>query len=144
MSEKPTPAVHWSFWLIAIVAMIWNSMSMLNFFMQMNVDMLASYRENARLLVESRPLWATIAFALAVFGGTLGSVLLLLRKRIAYYVLIASLLGVIVTMLPYFNLPSAKISFGLFELLMYTLLPLAVAIFLPWYARRVGGHGWLD
>jgi len=34
----------------------------------------------------------------AVFGGALGSLLLLLRKLAAYYLFLASLLGVIVTM----------------------------------------------
>ena len=37
MTEKTTGGVHWSFWVIAAVALIWNLMGSANFFMQMNL-----------------------------------------------------------------------------------------------------------
>ena len=98
MNNENIGGVHRSFWAIGAVALIWNVMGCINFFMQMNPDALADYPEAARSLVEGRPGWATGAFAIAVFGGALGCLLLLLRKSAAYYLFIASLLGVIVTM----------------------------------------------
>jgi len=71
---------HWSFWVICIVALIWNVMGSINFIMQTNPEMLANYPETAQSLIASRPLWATIAFAIAVFGGALAEILLLLKK----------------------------------------------------------------
>ena len=97
MKDETVGGVHWSFWAIGAVALIWNVMGVINFFVQMNPDLLAEYRESERAIVEGRPAWATGAFAIAVFGGALGCLLLLLRKSAAYYVFIASLLGVIVT-----------------------------------------------
>ncbi len=41
------------------------------------------------------PAWMTVAFAVGVIGGTLGSALLLLRKKLAVPVLAASLAGYI-------------------------------------------------
>ena len=79
MSDKSAGNIHWSFWVIGAVALIWNGMGAINYGMQMNPDMLASYRESERAIIEGRPAWATAGFAFAVFGGTLGSVLLLLR-----------------------------------------------------------------
>lgn len=70
----------------------------LNFVMQMDASAIASFPETHRAIIESRPAWAMAGFALAVFGGALGCVLLLLRKAIASYVFAASLLGVIITM----------------------------------------------
>ena len=99
MNDKTVGGVHWSFWIIGAVALIWNVMGVINFFMQMNPDVLAAYRESERAIVEGRPVWATGGFAIAVFGGALGGLLLLLRKSAAFYVFIASLLGVIVTMI---------------------------------------------
>ena len=72
-------------------------MGSMNFIMQMTPDMLTNYPEAAKSLIASRPIWATGAFAIAVFGGLIGDILLILKKSIAYYLFIASLLGVVVT-----------------------------------------------
>ena len=98
MNDKTVSGVHWSFWLIGAVALIWNVVGVINFFMQMNPDVLAAYRESERAIIEARPAWATGAFAIAVFGGALGSLQLLFRKSAVYCLFIASLPGVIVTM----------------------------------------------
>ena len=101
MKDKTVCGVHWSFWAIGTVALIWNVMGIMNFFMQMKAGMLAEMPESQRAIIESRPAWATGAFAIAVFGGALGCLLLLLRKSAAFYLFIASLLGVIVQLIPY-------------------------------------------
>jgi hypothetical protein len=65
----------------------------MNFFMQMNAQIVASMPDAYRAIVETPPAWATGAFASAVFGGALGGVLLLLRKSIAVYVFVVSFVG---------------------------------------------------
>ncbi|MCH7569152.1 MAG: hypothetical protein IH919_01085, partial [Deltaproteobacteria bacterium] len=94
MNDETVGGVRWSFWAIGAVALIWNVMGVINFFVQMNADTLAAMPESHRAIVEGRPAWATGGFAIAVFGGALGCLLLLLRKSAAYYLFIASLLGV--------------------------------------------------
>lgn len=140
MNDKTVDKVHWSFWTIGAVALIWNLMGAINFFMQMNPELLAFYRESERALIEGRPVWATAGFALAVFGGVFGSALLLMKKSIAFHVFIASLLGVIVTMI---HALGADIDFGLGEILGIILMPLVVAAFLIWYTKRVESKGWI-
>ena len=93
MSDETIGGVHWSFRAIGTVALIWNVLGCINFFVQMDPDMLSAYRESERAIVEGRPAWATGAFAVAVFGGALGCLLLLLRKSAAFYLFIVSLLG---------------------------------------------------
>ena len=73
---------HWSFWVICIVALIWSLMGSINFVMQTNSEMVASFPEAAQSLITSRPPWATIAFAVAVFGGVFAELLLLLKNRL--------------------------------------------------------------
>ena len=90
-----------------------------------------SYRE----IIESRPAWATVAFAIAVFGGTLGCLLLLLRKSAAFYLFIASLLGAIVQMTPHLGMDGATIGVGAF---------LLVAAFLIWYSKQAESKRWLS
>lgn len=140
MNDKTDGGIHWSFWAIGVIALIWNLMGATNFLMQMNPDMLALYRESERAIIEGRPVWATAGFALAVFGGALGSVLLLLRKSAAFYAFVASLLGVIVAMI---HATSADIAFGLGEILGIILMPLVMAAFLIWYSKRVESKGWI-
>ena len=143
MNDKTVGGVHWSFWAIGAVTLIWNVMGGINFLVQMNADALASFPESHRAIIESRPAWATGAFAIAVFGGALGCLLLLLRKSAAYYFFIASLLGVMVTMAHTLVIASSTTDFSPFEILMMILMPLVVAAFLIWYSKRVQSKGWI-
>jgi len=116
-------------------------MGAINFIVQMNPDMLTAYRESERAIIDGRPAWATVGFAIAVFGGALGCLLLLLRKSAAYYLFIASLLGVIVTMA---HTLGVGINFGLGEILGFIILPVVVAAFLVWYSKNAENRGWFS
>ena len=140
MTGKSVTRVHWSFWAIGAVALIWNLLGCVNFVVQINPDMVAAYRATEQAIIKGRPAWATGAFALAVFGGAAGSVLLLFRRSAAIYLFVASLIGVIATMV---HTLGAGITFGVGEILGIILMPLAVALFLLWYARRARGKGWI-
>ncbi len=144
MIDENVGGVHWSFWAIGAVALIWNVMGVINFFVQMNADVLAAMPESNRAIVEGRPAWATGGFAIAVFGGALGCLLLLLRKSAAYYLFIASLLGVIVTVIHTLGIASSTIDFSPFEIFMMILMPLVVAAFLIWYSKQVQSKGWTN
>jgi len=143
MNDETVGGVHWSFWAIGTVALIWNVMGVINYFVQMNADMVASMPETHRAIIEVRPAWATGAFAIAVFGGALGCLLLLLRKSAAYYLFIASLLGVIVAMTPHLDMIGSTIN-DPFEIVMMILMPLVVAAFLIWYSKQAQSKGWIS
>jgi hypothetical protein len=143
MNDENIGGVHWSFWAIVIVALMWNVMGVINFFWQMNADALASFPETHRAIIEGRPAWATGGFAIAVFGGVLGCLLLLLRKSAATYLFFASLLGVIVTITHTLVIASSTIDFSPFEILMMILMPLVVATFLIWYSKWAESKGWI-
>ncbi|MGB5625107.1 MAG: hypothetical protein WBM61_05195 [Woeseiaceae bacterium] len=144
MNKQTVSRVHWSFWIIGAVALIWNVMGVMNFFMQMNADAIAAMPETHRAIVESRPAWATGGFAVAVFCGALGCLLLLLRKSAAFYLFIASLLGVIVTMVHTLAVAVSTIDFGAFEIFMMILSPVVVAALLIWYSKRAERKGWIS
>ncbi|MDH3692260.1 MAG: hypothetical protein OEU36_22730 [Gammaproteobacteria bacterium] len=81
MNEKTVVGVHWSFWVIGAVGLIFNLGGCMNYITQMNVEMATSMPDVYRAIVESRPVWGTGAFAIAVFGGALGCLLLLMTRR---------------------------------------------------------------
>lgn len=136
-------SVHWTFWIIGTVALIWNLMGCMNFIMQMNADALAGYSEAARTLVEGRPAWATVGFAVAVFGGAAGCLLLLLRKYASYYAFVASLLGVMVTLGHTIGMADSTFEVPV-EIWVGTLMSLVVAALLVWYSKRAQSKGWLS
>lgn len=141
MSEENENSVHWSFWVIGAIALIWNGLGAINYLVQMNAESIDAYREVERALIAGRPAWATGAFAIAVFVGTLASVLLLLRRSAATYLFVASALGVIVTIA---HSLGSDVDFGPGEMIGIVLMPLAVAIFLVWYSNFAESRGWIS
>ena len=138
MNDETVVGVHWSFWAIGAVGLVFNLMGCMNFFSQMDADMVASMPEAYRAIVESRPAWATGAFAVAVFGGALGGILLLLRKSAAYYVFIASLVGAVAAQIPFLGMAGFPI-----EALVGGLMQLVVGAFLVWYAKLAERKYWV-
>ena len=54
MSTKTVSAVHWSFWAISAVALIWNVMGSINFLMQMNAAALTLFYESHHAIIEGQ------------------------------------------------------------------------------------------
>ena len=113
-------------------------MGSINFIMQMNPNMLANYPEAAQSIIKGRPICSTIAFAIAVFGGVLAEVLLLLKKATAYYLFIASFLGVIVA-----NIHTLQVSSAI-DIWVGSLMSLVIAAFLIWSTKHVQRKGWIN
>ena len=139
MNDETVGGVHWSFWAIGAVMLIYNVAGVINFFAQMNVDTVAAMPESYRALIEGRPVWATGAFAVAVFGGVFGCLLLLLRKSAAYYLFIAALLGAIVTMIHALGVAGSDIG-----PMIGNLVQLLVTAFLIWYSKQAESKSWIS
>jgi signal transduction histidine kinase len=140
MKDESVSHVHWSFWVIGAIALVWNVLGVVNYFVQMNPDAIEAYRESERMIIEGRPAWATAGFAVAVFGGAIGSLLLLLRKSFSLFLFVASFAGVVVAMI---HSLGSGIAFGVGEIVGIIGMPLALALFLIWYARYTQRRGWI-
>jgi hypothetical protein len=94
-SDKTSPPV-W-FWVISVIALLWYLMDMSAFFMRvlMTDDVIKAMPDNQQHLYRNIPLWVNIVFAGEVFGGALGCVGLLLRKKWALPLFVVSILGVL-------------------------------------------------
>lgn len=125
---------HFSFWIIAALGLLWNLMGCLNYVMQTNADFVAQMSEAYQVIINGRPAWATAAFALAVFGGAVGCILLLLRRRVAGAVLVLSLIGIIGT---------AVFTAMLIGVVPSVLMSILVGAALLWYATIAQRKGWL-
>lgn len=124
--------LHFSYWVIAVAGLVWNLMGCLNYVAQTNPATVAKVPEVYQLVIAGRPAWATAGFAIGVFGGAVGCILLLLHKTVAVPVLVLSFIGVTAT-----SIFTAMV-LGMTPSMLLSLL---VAGALLWYAsiaRRAG------
>ncbi|MBY5959243.1 hypothetical protein KUV50_13910 [Membranicola marinus] len=132
------------FYILTIILLLWNAMGLFAFFDQVMISAarLEALPDNERNLYENTPVWAVIAFALAVFGGTLGCIGLLLRRSWARILFLISLVGIMVQM--YYNVFIGKAMdvYGPGAVTMPVLV-LLVAVFLIWFANYGIRRGWL-
>ena len=139
MNEQTNTQVSKSFWIVGAVGLVFNLMGCFNFISQLNAEMVAAMPDSYQALIETRPAWATAAFAVAVFGGALGCVLLLLRKRYAIHVLGLSLAGAVAAQLP---------AIGNVELPLQAWIgwmsQLLIGALLLWYAIWASAKRWLN
>ena len=132
--------IHWSFWLVTVLLLIWNALGSVNFLVQLNPESIESYREVEQAIIAGRPLWATIGFALAVFGGTLGALLLLLRAPWSAYLFWLALAGAIIAVVHSLTVDA---TFGAGELVGIVAMPIAIAVFQVWFVRFSIRKGWI-
>tara|TARA_R110000868_G_scaffold7380_2_gene40229 strand:+ start:66 stop:503 length:438 start_codon:yes stop_codon:yes gene_type:complete len=88
------------FWIISIIALLWNIMGAGQYLAQeMMTDEAKTLMTAAQLkLLEETPTWLTAVFAIAVWSGVLASIGLLLRKKWSKSVFLISLIAVIIQM----------------------------------------------
>jgi hypothetical protein len=141
-----TPGRPWHLWLIGIIGGLWSLMGVISFMLtQMHVEAVMSrFPPQQRAYFESFPLWAVALWAIGVFGGVIGCLLLLLKNRLAFPVLLASVIAAVV-----FNLGGLFLLGGM-EVMRetggvgFTLFPIVFAAFLAYYARAMSKKGVLS
>ncbi len=143
MSDTTPASLRWTYWLIAVLALLWYAMSGLNFFVQMDAEVLSKMPESHRAIVEGRPAWATLGFAVAAIAGIMGCLALLLRRSIAIRLFVISLVGVLVTMIHTIVVAMTKHSFSGSDIMMMIVSPILVAILLIVFALRARSRGWI-
>ena len=98
-----TPTTHWTHWVISGLLLVWNALGSVNFAFQFDQTFVASLPEDYQTIIAMRPLWATVAFGVAVIGGTIGAVLLMRRSAMAVPVFALSALGAVLATLQGFT-----------------------------------------
>ncbi len=140
-SNKPAT----SFWVIGIIALIWNLMGVIAYLGQafMTDEMKAALPAEQQPLYENIPIWVTAAFALAVWGGFFACVLLLMRKKLAKMLFLISLIGILVQMVYNFFISEAMDIYGPGGMIM-PLMVVIIGFFLFWYSKKCIDDGLLS
>lgn len=144
MSTPANKPPTW-FWTISIISLLWNLMGVFAFYMQvtMSPEAINAMPEPDRALYTNIPLWTTIAFAIAVFGDTIGSILLLLRKKLATTVFIVSIVFTIAQMF-YTLVLTDLIAIRGIGSAVFPIIIVIVGFLLIWFSRSSTAKGWLN
>ncbi|WP_162314440.1 hypothetical protein [Pseudoxanthomonas yeongjuensis] len=135
---------RWTFWVIAFVALVWNLIGLAMFVVQVRLTpaMVAAMPAAQQQVHAATPPWVDIAFGVAVVFGVLGSLALLLRKRLAPPLFMVSLLAIVVQVAGIFVATPAWQAYGPAGLAMPAML-VVIAVYLYGYARTAAAKGWL-
>ena len=133
-----------SFWIVSGVALAWNLLGIGAYLMHvmMPPETLAAMGEAERALYTSAPSWVTGAYAIAVFGGTLGCVGLMLRKKWATPIFVVSLIAILAQM-GYSLVVQDTIEVMGPAIVVMPLVIIAIGIYLVWFARKAQASGTL-
>lgn len=102
MSASSGAKTPWHLWAVGVIAVLWNSYGGYDYVMSMTQG--ATYMAAAGMTpdqvayYEAMPVWMTAVWATGVWGGVLGSILLLLRNKLAFPVFVVSFAAFLVSL----------------------------------------------
>lgn len=99
--------------------------------------------EKVMEMVQNTPSWAMAAFALAVFGGFIGSIFLLLRRKLAKPMFLISLVAIVIQMFYNLFMSGAMEVYGPGAVIM-PIMVIGFALFILWYTKRSEAKGILS
>ena len=132
------------FWVVSVIALLWNLLGVMNYLNQAfnQVALMEAMDQAQREVFEGIPAWATAAFAIAVFSGTLASIGLLVRKKWARPLFIVSLVAVVIQFAHWLFISNAVEAFGPSTYGMPIVVVL-IGIYLIFFAQKGIEKGWL-
>ena len=134
----------WHIWLIGILSLLWNAMGAVDYVMtQMkNEAYLESFTPEQLAYFESFPTWVVACWAIAIWSSVLGSILLLLRSRMAVTAFGISFVTMVATAVHNFVLDDVKMhEIAGPEAIWFSLAIFLVALFLWLYSRAMRRRG---
>jgi len=139
----PTPK---HLWIVGIVSLLWGLMGAMDYVMtQTKAEAYMSQFTPEQLeFFYGFPVWVEAAWAVAVWGGVLGSVLLLMRKGLAMPMFMASLGAMVLTMIHNYVLSNGLEVIGDAFALVFTALIFVVGVVMVFYTRALTQRGILS
>ena len=90
--ETRTECTPWHLWVIGGIALLWSAMGAMDFVMTQTKNEASGFTPEQLTFFYGIPAWA-----IGVWGGVIGALLLLFRKRHAEWVFLTSFLAMVVT-----------------------------------------------
>lgn len=144
MDDAAPTGAPWHLWVVGIVAVLWNAFGCFDYTMtalQGEAWLRQAGMTDAQIAyVNAMPTWMTAVWAIGVWGGLLGSALLLARRKLALPVFVASLAAYVLSLVYYYVLSDGLAAMGA------GMIPMNIAIlvgclFFVWYAWLMAKRG---
>ncbi|NQU31835.1 MAG: hypothetical protein HQ521_01260 [Bacteroidetes bacterium] len=143
MEDKKTKIPKW-YWIVAVFVLLWNLMGVGSFYIHTFItdEAMQALPIAEQDLYNSYPLWTKIVFAIAVFGGAIGSIGLVIKKKWAKSAFIISLLVIIPQMIHDLFFTNARDVYGPVSVVM-PIMVIVIGVLLVWFSAFGIKKGWL-
>ncbi len=143
ISDTRSAKTPWHLWVVGVVSLLWNGFGAYDFVMsttQGDAYFRASGMSEAMIAYfHAMPGWMMVPWVMGVWGAVIGSVLLLLRMKLATPVFAVSLVGAVVSMIYQYALSNGiEVAGGM---AVMPAIIAAIAAFLVWYAWAMAKRG---
>jgi hypothetical protein len=127
----------WHLWFVGVIAVLFNAIGAFDFVMAMTQG--ASYMASVGMTpaqiahYQDMPIWMTAVWAIGVWGAMLGSVLILLRRKLAPLVFAVSLAAFVINLI-YMYVPTDGGELMGRQMAMTNVVITALLLFFMWYS----------
>jgi hypothetical protein len=133
-------------WVIGVIALLWSAMGAFDYVMTetRNEAYMSAFTPEQLAFFNSFPAWVVATWAIAVWGEVLGVVLLLLRRGLAVWIFLVSLVAMVITTFHNYVLSNGMEVVGDAFSLAFTAVIFLFALGLLLYAREMSKRGVLS
>ena len=142
-ATQASGSTPWHLWAVGVVGALWNGFGCYDYVMTQTGGaeyLRASFTEVQVDYYMASPVWATALWAIGVWGGLLGAVLLLLRSKWALHALVASLAAFLLSLVYTYALTNGGEILGTQGMIMSAIIA-AGCVFFAWYAWTMSKAG---
>ena len=146
LGQNSTSATRtpWHLWVVGVVALLFNSIGAFDF--AMNQIQGPSYLAAAGMTpaqvdhYQQMPAWMILVWAVGVWGALLASLLLLLRRRLAFPIFAVSLAAFLISLVYHYILTDGGAVMGS-QMTITNGVITALLLFFIWYSRAMTNRG---
>jgi hypothetical protein len=144
--ETRTGRTPWHLWAVGTIALLWNCVGAFDYVMTetKNAAYMSGFTPEQLAYFYAFPAWVVAAWAIAVWGGVLGALLMLLRKRLAVSVFLVSLIALSATCIYNYGLSNGLEVAGDAGSVAFTAVIYVIALALYFYSRAMQKRGALS
>jgi len=136
----PRPLAGW-YMPAAVASLLFMALGCIMYLMHLFADP-AAMPLDQRAAYEAEPIWVTAAFAIAVWAGAAGALMLVMRKKYAEMLLMVSLVAVLVWLAGLLLVTGLRENMSANDLLV-AIVVTAITWTIYWFARHSRMRGWL-
>ena len=130
-------------WIVGVLSLLWNAMGAFDYLMTQtkNESYMAKFSPEQLDFFYGFPIWVESAWAIAVWGALVGSVLLLMAKKMTEWLFLVALVAMVLTSIHNYGFSNGLEVMGDPFSLIFTGVIFALSVALYLYARTMVKRG---